>query len=86
MATKRQGANRKALEVSLTALAVYDEHKALVESARSLADMVDASDVFDDKLWREYRLALVNLMDAGSGGVDELAAEIEELRSTMGDT
>ena len=78
------GPHRASLERSLSALAVYDEHAALVESARSLAVAIDEADTFDDKLRREYRLALDALMEAGSGGVDELELEAERLRATVG--
>ena len=68
---KKHGPNRKALEVQITAMQAASEHAALVESCRQLADVVDAqvaNSIFDDKAWREYRLALAELGKAVNAG------------------
>lgn len=77
---------RMALERSLTAMATGPEHAALVELCRSLADTVDAAGYFDDKLWREYRMALRSLMERATGGsADDFDAEFDALRTSVGD-
>jgi len=78
------GSNRAGLERTIAALATGLEHSALVEACRSLADRVDLIEGmggFDDKAWREYRLALTGLMEASSGDDSGLDREIAELRS-----
>lgn len=87
-AKPKHGPNRRALEEQVEAMATGQEHRALVEAARSLADRVDGlveMDIFDDKAWREYRLALTSLREAvGDGGsseddiVAELRAEVRD--------
>lgn len=73
-------------------MATGPEHRALVQSARSLAAVVDrheANDHFDDRVWREYRLALRRLDEVtaddagGSDSLDELAAR---LRASVSDS
>ena len=86
------GGIRESLESTLEALATGAEHAALARAALSLADLLDArlcvecgAGMFNDALWREYRLALRNLMEATSdGGSDEFAEAVAELRAEMG--
>ena len=80
-------ANRAALETQVEAMATGPEHRALIQSCRTLADHVDSLDYFDDKAWREYRLALDALMEAvDDGGPDPYDNFIEGLRSKVRDT
>ena len=73
------------MERALPALAVGVEHSALVEAARSLAEWVDAAP-FLDAAWREYRLALRNLMEAtASGGSDAFNDFLDDLRAKVPD-
>ena len=73
------GPNREALEESLRALAVQPQHRVLVQACRSLASLVDEAAEFDDKAWREYRLALGLLMGEANVDLDDLEREIAEL-------
>lgn len=77
-----QGPNRKALEIQVEAMATGREHRALIEACRSLADRVDRARGFDDKAWREYRLALKELREAVvDGGTDpdgDIAGELRD--------
>lgn len=83
------GRQRGAVERQVEALATGAEHSALVEACRQLADQIDASDSVDDKLWREYRLALTLLMGEtrpDGGGDGDPWAELEKrLRATVDD-
>ena len=82
------GRQREALDRQVEAMATGPEHSALIEACRQLADTVDRADGFDDKLWREYRLALTllqgGLVDDGSG--DDLGAILDELRAKVDNT
>ena len=80
-----RGPNRAALEATVEALATGREHLALVEAARQLADVVDQSVRFDDHAWREYRLAIQNLMGAVDDGPDPYADLVAELRASVHD-
>lgn len=81
------GSNRAALEEQIDAMATGREHRALVESCRVLADVVDALEVFDDKAWREYRLALAALREAtGDNAPDSFESLTEELRAKVPDS
>lgn len=78
--------HRAALERTVAAMVTGPEHSAMVELCRSLADAVDSAAGFDDKLWREYRMALRALMDRASGGSsDDFDAEFDALRTAVGD-
>jgi len=77
----------EAVEMMVEALATGPEHAALIEACRALARTVDESG-FDDRLWREYRLALKALMDGASGGSDDGDAfdeEFKRMRAAVGD-
>lgn len=79
--------HRASLERTVAAIVTGPEHSAMVELCRSLADSVDAAVAFDDKLWREYRMALRALMDRTSGGSsDDFDAEFDALRTSVGDS
>lgn len=79
---RRKGVVRLALERSVRSLAVGAEHAVLVESCRRLADEVDGMVVFDDRVFREFRLAVGVLMEAtADGGSDAFEAALAELRS-----
>lgn len=74
---------RSSLDRQIAALATGEEHAGLVELCRSLADVLDAAgEVPDDKLVREYRLALSLLSDLASGpdgdGLEESMAELRD--------
>ena len=56
-----------ALVVQVAAMATRREHRALIAVLKDLAVLLDVSDVFDDKLFREYRLALKDLEEVCSG-------------------
>lgn len=71
------GPNRAALEEQLKAMATGQEHRALAAACRHLADIVDALPAFDDKAWREYRLALEALGKAVN--TDARAPSFEDL-------
>lgn len=84
MAKPKHGPNRQALEEQIEAMATGQEHRALVEAARSLADQVDGAEFFDDKAWREYRLALTSLREAiGDGGSDSFDDLTQKLRGAQ---
>ena len=83
--TPVHGANRAALETAVGQMATGPHHAALVELCRTLADTIDSADEFDDKAFREYRMALAKLMEAAGGGVDELDLEVSELRASVRD-
>lgn len=84
------GPNRAALELAVSALATARQHEALVESCRGLADVLDmlsAGGRFDDRAWREYRLALKALMGATSSDADDgIDSLVDAMRAEMGDT
>lgn len=84
------GRQRSALEATIAALPTGVEHAAHVETCRGLADLLDSLPLaaFDDKLWREYRLALRALFDGATGGPDDddFDAEFDALRAQMGDS
>lgn len=64
----------EALESSVAAMATGPEHTALIELCRVAAQAVDDTEFFDEKMFREYRLALNDLM----GAVDfELGSELD---------
>lgn len=88
MVTRKHGQHRQAVDAMVAALTTGQEHGALIESCRSLADLVDTDPAFDDKLWREYRLALKALMDRMPDGAkdDDFDAEFDALRAEVGDT
>lgn len=72
-------------------MATGREHRALVEACRGLADRLDvleAAGAWDDKAWREYRLALVELTKAvvNVSGTDPLADAVEEMRAEVRNT
>ena len=71
-----------ALVVQVEAMATGREHRALVAVVSDLAALLDASDVFDDKMFREYRLALKDLEEVCSGdSTDPYRKFLEDLRS-----
>ena len=84
-ATPTHGSNRTALETAVGQMATGPHHAALIELCRTLADTIDRADEFDDKAFREYRMALGKLMEAAGGGVDELDLEVSELRASVRD-
>jgi hypothetical protein len=78
------GPNRAALEIQIEAMATGREHRAQLQACRALADQVDAMRVYDEKVWREYRLALRDLREAvADGGTDPDADIPGELRATF---
>lgn len=84
------GRNRLALEKQLSALGhdrVVPAIEALVEASRSLADLIDADPLFDDKAWREYRLMLGMLTEATNddGTDDTFARLLAEMSTAVGD-
>ena len=77
-------AHRVALEKQIEAMATGIEHRALVESCRALADLVDSLDHFDALVWREYRLALKALGEAVTdGGSDPTDEFLVDLRASI---
>ena len=77
-------AHRVALEKQIEAMATRIEHRALVESCRALADLVDSLDCFDALVWREYRLALKALGEAVTDGGSDPANEfLADLRASI---
>lgn len=83
--------NRAALETQIQAMATGPEHRALIHSCRALADVLDAqaeTAKFDDKAWREYRLALKGLREAvdDGGTPDPLSDWISASRGEIRDT
>ena len=72
----------------VAALPTGPEHAALIAACQTLADQLDAAEAFDDKLWREYRLALKALMERAAGGTedDDFDAEFDSLRTEVGNT
>jgi hypothetical protein len=61
------GSNATALSTTIAALArLRDEHSALVEPARTLAELVDRAPG-EARLHREYRASVEVLLDAGRG-------------------
>lgn len=86
VAGRRKGPIRLALERSVRALAVGQEHAVLVETCRMLADAMDWG--FDDRVAREFRLSVKALMEAtANGGFDAFEQAVEDLRSraSLGD-
>ncbi len=83
----RTGANRKAVDATLRTLRerLGDEHVALVQACRSLADAIDA-DPDNASLWREYRGALEDLDSLTRAEDDAFESLYERLRAPMGDT
>ena len=76
------GSHVAALVVQVEAMATGREHRALVAVVKDLAALLDASDAFDDKLFREYRLALKDLEEVCSGdSTDPYRKWLEDLRS-----
>lgn len=86
------GLQRRALEEQVEAMALGKEHRALVESCRALADRVDylgSIEAFDDKAWREYRLALKALTEAvtdDSSSPDSFEKWLSDSRGEVRDT
>ena len=76
------GSHVAALVVQVEAMATGREHRALVAVLSDLAVLLDASDVFDDKLFREYRLALKDLEEVCSGDSSDAYQDfVDGLRS-----
>ena len=76
------GSHVAALVVQVEAMATGREHRALVAVVSDLAALLDASDVFDDKMFREYRLALKDLEEVCSGDSSDAYQDwVEGLRS-----
>ena len=61
------GVHVGALVVQVEAMATGREHRALIAVLSDLAALLDASDEVDDKMFREYRLALKDLGEVWSG-------------------
>lgn len=87
------GRNRAALESSIQHLATGPQHEALIEHCRSLADLMDLSQrsicpecerfAYDDKVIREYRLALGVLYRAtGGDDGDPTPGWLEEIQQS----
>lgn len=80
-------ANYAAVETTIAALRaaerLTDEHEAVVQAARSLADAVDA-DPGNASLWREFRAVVETLRSIGAedGGGDEVSLIIAALRGS----
>lgn len=64
--------NLPAVDRALSVLGDEPRFAALVEAARGLAAAVDA-DPQNASLWREYRGALRDVLEASDGGSDEFA-------------
>lgn len=79
------GPNRQAFEEAIRAMATGPEHSAEIQACRHLADRVDeviARGGFDDKAWREYRLALRSLREAvADGDTDPVEEALNRLRN-----
>ena len=76
------GSHVAALVVQVEAMATGREHRALIAVLLDLAVLLDASDAFDDKLFREYRLALKDLEEVCSGDSSDAYQDfVEGLRS-----
>lgn len=95
MVTRKPVTHLAAVDEAVEAMATGTEHRAHVEACRSLAARCDFEIAegygFDDKLWREYRLALKALREAvtsGSDDDDDLEREFREAeerrRASMG--
>ena len=69
------GSHVAALVVQVEAMATGREHRALIAVLSDLAVLLDASDVFDDKLFREYRLALKDLEEVCGGDSSDSYSE-----------
>lgn len=87
MAGRRAGKNRRAVNRTVRALkasgAIGDQHRALIEMVCTLADAVDRLP-YEPQLWREYRLAVVELNKLGSDDADPFEDLITRLRSPVG--
>lgn len=93
--------NREALERTLAELGerLTEEHAALVEAARSMADAVDAGEFCRGlpgescgarvhspaAMWKEYRAAVRDLMEVESGVDDESAGFLRAVQAPVGD-
>lgn len=87
MVKRKIGPHRTAVDRAVEALATGPEHAALVESCRALADELDQTLEFDERLWREYRFALKALMERASGDNDgDFRSELEAMRTEVGDS
>ena len=82
MMAKVRSGHVDALARQVEAMATGPEHAAFIRYALGLARLIDASGVFDEKLWREYRLSLRALQESVGDqfGPDEL----EELWALKG--
>lgn len=78
--TRINRANQRALNKTLRALTLRDEHAALIAHAKTLASLVD-SYPYETKLHSEYREALKRLLEAGQ---PEAADALEELFRQIG--
>lgn len=85
----KRGTNRAAVDDTLRSISesgrLGDDHGALVQACRSLADAVDAAPD-NASLWREYRGALAELAELTRAEDDAFAALYDRLRAPMGDT
>lgn len=84
------GSNAEAVELALRSMTTGPEHAAMVQSVRALAarlDYLDGVGAFDDKAWREYRLAWSVLWEATKrDGTDPYDEFLKGLRTPVGDT
>lgn len=76
------GANADALEKTIGALqGLTDEHAALVEHARTLADLLDLGGALESKLHGEYRQVLARLELVGKKkDIDAFEQLLQKLR------
>lgn len=74
--------NVRALNKTLRALTLHDEHSAMVAHAKTLATLID-SYPYEAKLHSEYREALKRLLEAGS---PEEADAFDALLDAINDT
>lgn len=84
------GPNRLAVDELVEALPPDSKVAAVmpfIEAVRTLAEIVDSHlPGFDDKAWREYRLALRALREETSDGGSDQFDIVTELRASLGDS
>lgn len=88
MATTQLAALRRTVRALKRGGRLTDEHAALLAIAEGMAAAIDAGDAETNTaaLWKEYRAAVVVLVEVGADDTDSTAeAVIELLRPALGD-